>query len=34
MIYQKLVKDFMRSGAAIDHNIGKLLDFLEQSGLA
>lgn len=34
MIYQKLVKDFMRSGAAIDHNIGKLLDYLEESGLA
>lgn len=33
-IYQKLVKDFMRSGAAIDKNIGKLLDYLEQSGLA
>ena len=33
-IYQKLVKDFMRSGAAIDDNIGKLLDYLEKSGLA
>ncbi|WP_298287460.1 sulfatase [Lutibacter sp.] len=33
-IYQKLVKDFMRSGAAIDDNIGKLLDYLENSGLA
>lgn len=32
-IYQKLVKDFMRSGAAIDDNIGKLLDFLEEEGL-
>ncbi len=32
--YQKLVKDFMRSGAAIDDNIGKLLDYLESSGLA
>lgn len=32
--YQKLVKDFMRSGAAIDDNIGKLLDYLEASGLA
>ncbi|WP_127137607.1 sulfatase [Flagellimonas oceanensis] len=32
--YQKLVKDFMRSGAAVDENIGKLLDYLEQSGLA
>ncbi len=33
-IYQKLVKDFMRSGAAIDDNIGKLLDFLEEESLA
>ncbi|MFS4455191.1 sulfatase [Maribacter sp. 2304DJ31-5] len=33
-IYQKLVKDFMRSGAAIDDNIGRLLDFLETEGLA
>ncbi|MEZ4809196.1 MAG: sulfatase [Allomuricauda sp.] len=33
-IYQKLVKDFMRSGAAINDNIGKLLNFLEEEGLA
>ena len=33
-IYQKLVKDFMRSGAAIDDNIGRILDYLETSGLA
>ena len=33
-IYQKLVKDFMRSGAAIDDNIGKLLDYLEAEGIA
>ncbi len=32
--YHKLVKDFIRSGAAIDDNIGKLLDFLEDEGLA
>jgi len=32
--YQKYVKDFMRCGAAIDDNIGKLLDYLEESGLA
>ena len=32
--YQKLVKDFMRSGAAIDDNIGKLLDYLEAAGIA
>ena len=33
-IYQKFIKDFMRSGAAIDDNIGKLLDYLEELGLA
>ena len=33
-IYQKLVKDFMRCGAAIDDNIGRLLDFLEEEGVA
>lgn len=32
--YQKMVKDFMRSGAAVDDNIGKLLDYLEAAGLA
>ncbi|GGZ13360.1 acetylglucosamine-6-sulfatase [Echinicola pacifica] len=32
--YQKVVKDFMRSGAAVDDNIGKLLNYLEESGLA
>ncbi|OIQ39413.1 MAG: acetylglucosamine-6-sulfatase [Bacteroidetes bacterium MedPE-SWsnd-G1] len=33
-VYQKFVKDFMRSGAAIDDNIGKLLDYLEEKGIA
>ena len=33
-IYQKLVKDFMRCGAAIDDNIGKLLDYLETEDIA
>ncbi len=33
-IHQKLVKDFMRCGAAIDDNIGKLLDYLEEEGIA
>jgi len=33
-IYQKFIKDFMRSGAAIDDNIGKLLDYLETEGIA
>lgn len=32
--YQKFVKDFMRCGAAADDNIGKLLDYLEDAGLA
>ncbi|MEE9362112.1 MAG: sulfatase [Cellulophaga sp.] len=32
--YQKFVKDFMRSGAAIDDNIGRILDYLEETGLA
>jgi arylsulfatase A-like enzyme len=32
--YQKFVKDFMRCGAAIDDNIGKLLNYLDKSGLA
>lgn len=33
-IYQKFVKDFLRSGSAIDDNIGKLLDYLDANGLA
>ena len=33
-IYQKLIKDFMRCGAAIDDNIGRLLDYLESEGIA
>ncbi|TLX76409.1 sulfatase [Labilibacter sediminis] len=33
-VYQKLVKDFMRSGAAIDDNIGKLLKFLDDEGIS
>ena len=32
--YQKLVKDFIRSGAAIDDNIGKILDYLKEEGIA
>ncbi len=32
-IYQKLIKDYLRCGAAIDDNIGKLLRFLEEEGL-
>lgn len=33
-VYQKFIKDFLRSGAAIDDNIGKLLAYLEEAGLA
>ena len=32
--YQKFVKDFMRCGAAADDNLGKLLDYLDETGLA
>lgn len=32
--YQKMVKDYLRCGAAIDDNIGRLLRFLDQEGLA
>jgi arylsulfatase A-like enzyme len=32
--YQKFIKDFMRCGAAIDDNIGKLMDYLDEAGLA
>jgi len=32
--YQKFVKDFLRSGKAIDDNIGKLLDYLDETGLS
>lgn len=33
-VYQKFIKDFMRSVAAVDENIGKLLDYLDKEGLA
>tara|TARA_B100000941_G_scaffold266603_1_gene222009 strand:- start:4149 stop:5693 length:1545 start_codon:yes stop_codon:yes gene_type:complete len=32
--YQKFVKDFLRCAAAIDDNIGKMLDYLEENNLA
>lgn len=32
-IYQKFVHDFLRAGATIDDNIGRLIDYLQQSGL-
>ncbi len=31
--YQKLVKDFLRCGAAIDDNIGRVLDYLDKNSL-
>lgn len=31
--YQKLIKDYLRCGAAIDENIGRLLDALKQQGI-
>ncbi|MFT4566215.1 MAG: arylsulfatase A-like enzyme [Saprospiraceae bacterium] len=34
LTYQKFVKDFLKSGAAIDDNIGNLLDYLEDSKMA
>ena len=33
-VYQKFIKDFLRSGKAIDDNIGKLLAYLDEAGLA
>ncbi|MDR2917085.1 MAG: sulfatase [Tannerella sp.] len=33
-IYQKLIRDYLCCGAAIDDNIGRLLDFLDEAGLA
>lgn len=32
--YQKFIRDYLRTGAAIDENVGRLLDYLDQSGLA
>lgn len=32
--YQRYVKDYLRCVAAIDQNVGRLLDYLESSGLA
>ena len=31
--YQKFVKDFLKSAAAIDDNIGKMLNYLDEKGL-
>lgn len=32
--YQKFIKDYLRCGAAIDDNIGRLLRFLDEEGLS
>lgn len=32
--YQRYIKDYLRCIAAVDENIGRLLDYLDQSGLA
>ncbi len=32
-VYQKFVKDYLRCGAAIDENLGRIMDYLQQSGL-
>ena len=32
--YQKLIRDYLRCGAAIDDNIGRLLAYLDKEGLA
>lgn len=33
-IYEKFVKDFLRCGAAIDENIGRILEYLDKAGLS
>lgn len=33
-IYQKMVRDYLRCGAAIDDNIGRLLQMLDEEGLS
>lgn len=33
-IYQKMIKDYLRCGATIDDNIGRLLRYLDKAGLA
>jgi arylsulfatase A-like enzyme len=32
--YQKYIKDYLRCVASVDDNVGRLLDFLDQSGLS
>jgi arylsulfatase A-like enzyme len=31
--YQKFIRDYLRTGAAIDENVGRILDFLDQNKL-
>ncbi len=31
--YQKFIKDFLRCGAAIDENVGRVMDYLKRAGL-
>ncbi|XOV91032.1 MAG: sulfatase [Bacteroidota bacterium] len=31
--YQQFIKNFLRSGAAVDENIGRILDYLDEEGL-
>ncbi len=31
--YQKLMKDYLRTVAGIDHNVGRVLDYLDRAGL-
>lgn len=33
-IYQKMIKDYLRCGAAIDDNIGRLLKYLDEEGIS
>ncbi len=33
-IYEKFIKDYLRCAAAIDENLGRLLDYLDKTGLA
>ena len=33
-VYQKFIRDYLRCAAAVDQNIGRLLDYLDEAGLA
>jgi len=32
-VYQQVIKGYMRLVASLDENVGRLLDYIEQSGL-